>query len=110
MSSTLKKHIPLLQALINCKQTLRKKIINSGDEKFILAIVECVYNILIGNVKLSKNQKEILRPYRNILRRISKPGDTIAKKKKCMIQKGGNFLPLILAPILSSLWSHLLEK
>lgn len=110
MASTLKKHLPLLQAIVNSNTVLRKKIIRTGDIKLILAIIECIHNTLIGNVKLSKKQTEQLRPYKNILRRISKPGDTLEKKKDFIVQKGGSFLPLIIAPILSTLYSALIEK
>lgn len=110
MASKLKKHLPLLQALANSNSVIRKKIIKTGDTKLIFAIIECIHNTLIGNVKLSKKEKDLLRPYQNILRRISKSGDTLENKKKLIVQKGGSFLPLILSPILSILYSKLVEK
>lgn len=103
MSSLVKKQAPLLHILSCAKPSLRKKILKSANTKLISSIVECVYNILAGNVNISSKEKKKLLKHKKILRNIVKFKRNPTKRKKIINQSGGSFLPALLLPIISSL-------
>lgn len=111
MSSLVIRQLPLLELLTKVNADSRKKILKFSDIKLIEAIVECVFNVLKQNVQLKKNRIEQLKKYKATLRRIAKPGNkNIKQKKKLIVQSGGHFLPILLAPIVSYLFEKLLNK
>jgi len=96
----------LLKELANKKSKYRITILKKADPKLILAICEVIYNILEGNVPLNKNEKDILRKDKTILRKLVEK-NKIAYKKRLLIQKGGFILPLLLPAALSAIASAL---
>lgn len=91
-------------ALKNNDEASLRRIIRRANSDEIKAICEISQNLLRGNFpKKDKKFLWSLRPYKNILRKISCRNVSINKKKK-ILQEGGA-LPLlpILAPIISSL-------
>lgn len=101
------KQLPLLQILATATPKSRKKILKAANYQLIKAIVECVYNVLVGNVKVTPKRTEKLRKYKNILRKIhSKNNNKWTEKKSAIVQSGGSFLPLLLTPVIS----YLLDK
>ena len=74
------------------------------SSQLIRIICECCLNVLKGNVKLSKRDKERLKKHRNLLRQLAEKKRVSLKSKQVLIQKGGAaFLPLLLGPILSAI-------
>jgi len=65
--------------------------------------VECIRNLLNGNVPLNKSQKKKLAAKKNILRQLAVKKTSLQKKKK-LIQSGG-FLGALLGPIVSAIGS-----
>ncbi|KAF2886226.1 hypothetical protein ILUMI_19947 [Ignelater luminosus] len=87
----------------------RLALIKSVGDTEIHCVCECVYNTLKGKVPLSTKQKAKLARHKSILRKLVKPGESIKKKKRLLLQKSGTFLPLILTPILSSMLEAMKE-
>lgn len=110
MSTLVKKQAPLLHVLSAVKPNLRKKILKSANPKLISSIVECVYNILEGNVNLSATEKKKLSKHKKILRNIVKFKRNPTERKKIINQSGGSFLPALLLPIISSLITSAFTK
>lgn len=106
MSSLVVKQLPLLEVLTKVKKESRNKILKNCNIKLTEAIVECVFNILRNNVVLSQKHVEKMKKYKNTLRELSNPKKKLNKKRDVIIQSGGNFLPIILTPIVS----YLLDK
>ena len=52
--------IPELKVLSTCKGRLRKAILMNSDADLIKILRDCVYNVLRGNVKLSRGASEKL--------------------------------------------------
>lgn len=105
-----RKHLPLLQTIQKAKPKLRKEILKNADTSLIKTIIECVHNVLVGNVPLeNKNKKKLLR-YKNILRSLVKSKSGIKHKKKIIVQSGGAFLPALLVPIVTAAISHFMSK
>lgn len=103
MSEVVMRYLPILELLSQVNKNSRLKILKGADFALIKSIVECVYNVLEGNVELKPHEKRSLKKYKNELREISKPGRNYALKKKVIIQTGGGFLPALLIPIVTSL-------
>jgi hypothetical protein len=89
----LEARIPELKVLSTCKGRLRKAILMNSDADLIKILR--VYNILRGNVKLSRGASEKLTKYKQVLRKFVYDKGNIARKRKFLIQKGG-FLPLVI--------------
>lgn len=106
MHQRLKTHIELLNALHTLKPKYRKALLKSCDEEEINCICECIHNILQGKVPIEDRHKKQLQKYKKILRNLVRKGKNKIRKN-ILIQKGGEFLPLILGSILSGLVSSL---
>lgn len=109
MSQCVFSQLPILERLAKAKPKERKKILESANSTLIQSIVECVENVLVGNVKLKKACLKKLQKFKNILRKINTTGRKLAQKKKVIIQTGGAFLPALLAPVISILVERLLR-
>jgi hypothetical protein len=103
MSAEVKKYLPILRLLVKATPYKRKKLLQGADTNFIKILIECCYNTLHGNVKLSKQKVKKLKKYKEVIRKISKATKNTKNKKQFLVQKGGAFLPLILPSIISGL-------
>jgi len=100
MSRRLQDNIHLLHVLSKAKPTLRKAILTSADKELIYCLLECIDNLLSGNIKLSPSQFKNLRKSKTIIRNILVHKGGWTKKRKLFVQKGG-FLPQLLIPVLA---------
>lgn len=107
MSLHVKRNKEFLRVLAKCKQHQCKAILKTADESLIKAIVECVYNILRGTVPITKRVRSKLLPQRKTLHKLIDKSNPTSKKKRIIIQHGGNFLSILLPPILTALESIL---
>lgn len=57
MSQCVVSHLPILDKLANATPKERKKILEKANSSLIKSIVECVENVLKGNVKLKLLEK-----------------------------------------------------
>lgn len=110
MSDSVIKQLPKLKALAEAKPKERKKLLERTNLVLIKSIVECIDNVLRGNVRLTSAYKDKLRKYKNILRKINTTGTKLRHKKQVIVQNGGGFLPLLLAPVISVVAEHLIRK
>lgn len=109
MASSVKNNLNILKLLTRVKPSVQRSIVHASDEGLICSICEAADNALKGNVILTARQKRKLARHRNILRSLSKRGETWRKKKKIIVQKGGFLLPLLI-PVISTLVGALLSK
>lgn len=102
-----RKYIALLEALRHSDKGQRLAIVRAADKKLIRYICECALNILKGTVSLKSCQKNRLRKYKSILRKLAlqkgQHKNSWQGKKRVIVQKGGSFLPFLLQPILDGL-------
>lgn len=110
MSDCVFKQLPKLKELAHAKPKERKKILAKANLVLIKSIVECIENVLKGNVRLTKEYKEKLQKYKNILRKINSTTNKLSQKKQVIVQSGGAFLPALLVPVISVLADHLIRK
>ena len=109
MSTNTKQQLPVLQALCTSCPKVRKHLIHTADQNLIKCICECCVNVLDGNIKLTETQKERLKKYKKTVRSLGDRKKNFMKKKKEIVQSGGNFL-LALTPAAISTILTLLGK
>ena len=112
MSLLLKHKLIELKTLkrIKCRKK-RNKILKNASNDLIECIVQCAYNVLSGKVHLSAKDKNKLKPYSTVIRKLAEMRD-VKPTRKLLIQRGG-FLPSLIAPVLTvaaTLLSNLITK
>lgn len=90
---------PALKQLIKASREERKKLFK--EPCLVRLLSEYGFNILKGNIRLSKAQYKSLKPYKRLLLFLSKPKHSIGAKKKALIQKG--FPVTVISTLLTSL-------
>ena len=100
-------HLGILKVLLKANPELRSALLKHADKNLVQLICECVLNVLKGNVKLSDIEKKKLAKHKLFFRKVVQKTKSWKRKRK-IIQKGGNFLIPLLAPIIASLLSKLL--
>ena len=111
-TARLKRNFDLLKVLQKAPAKQRKAILVNSTGDLILCIAEIIQNILQGNVKINKAQKNKLQKYKSVLRNIASKKTKVAAKKKLLVQKGG-FLSALLGPaigIIGSLLGNVLQR
>lgn len=104
------KHTDILRALYQLNPQQRKALLQKADLQLVRYICECALNVLQGNIPLTKSQKSRLRKHANVLRKLVKSSDNFSEKKKIIVQRGGGFLPALLAPLIGTILSNLISK
>lgn len=110
MSQRVISQLPKLERLIKVTPRKRKNLLEKANLQFFAAVVECVENVMKGNVQLKRECKEKLKKYKAILRKIFNSENKLKVKKKIIVQNGGAFLPTLLAPVVSILVERLLRR
>src|SRR5687768_999912 len=89
MSARLHRHASLLRAIHRANPKARRRLLDKHcDKDFVCCIVECVRNLLKGNVPLNSGQKKKLKPKKKQLRQLLLKKTSLTKKRK-LIQSGG---------------------
>ena len=104
---TVKDNIDFLRVLSKCNSKQRKAILETADNKLLKALCECVLNVLQATVPISPIQKRKLARHKNTLHPLADRGISLSRKKQLILQQGGNFLQVLLPPVLSVLASLL---
>jgi len=96
----IKRNFCVLHNLQNSGLRKRKKLLKEVDAEVVKAIVECIYNVLFGDVDLTPEEFSKLKKEKQFMRDLVKKKKSVKKKKELLIQKGGA-LPLLLGPALA---------
>ena len=73
-------------------------------------ICGCILNVLKETVPVSKPAKRKLLAYKKSLIALAEKSTPLKKKKKILVEQGGNFLTVLLPPVLRVLSSILTEN
>ena len=98
VSRNLKKHGQILCLLSKAKPKVIKSIIAGSDNDLIKTISTCSLDILKGDYTLSSTQKNRLKKYKNLIRKLV-DNKTSIKQKKAMLMKGGSMVSALLGVI-----------
>ena len=107
MAQRLRKNHDFLKLLAKCTPAQRKAILKTADDALVRTICECVLNVLKGTVPVSKPAKKKLLPHKKSLIALAEKSTPLHKKKKLLVQHGGNFLSVLSPPVLRVLSSIL---
>lgn len=101
-----RKYLDILRVLCcHLDAVQRTALLRQACPKLVISLVECVLNILRGNVPLNRRYKSILRKHAPLLRKIIAPGQAIESRKRLLI-KAQHLVPVIVKPVLSA-WNML---
>ena len=99
------KHKDFLTLLSKSKQKKRRDLlIELASSQELNAIIECIINILRGNVSLNERRKKRFSRFKNVMREVALKSNPIKKKKRILQQKGG-FLGALIPIALSAIGS-----
>jgi hypothetical protein len=104
MTSNILSQEHLLKELSKKNSRYRNALLNKADRKLITAVCEVIHNTLEGNIPINSALKELLSNKRNLLRKLVQK-NSIAYKKKLLVQQGGFILPLLLPAALTAIAS-----
>lgn len=110
MSQRVISHLPKLKTLVKLAPRKRRDLLEKANLQFIKSIVECVENVMSGNIQLKRQCKEKLKKYKSVLRKIFNSENKLKLKKEIIVQNGGAFLPALLAPVITILAERLLRR
>lgn len=110
MSQHVIANLPKLQNLIKLAPQKRRKLLEKASLQFIKSIVECVENVMRGNIQLKKECRGKLNKYKAILRKIFHSENKLKVKKHIIVQNGGAFLPALLVPVITILAEQLMRR
>jgi hypothetical protein len=103
LKERLNEFIPLLKKLSAADKKERATIILKAPTCFIRFLCECGLNVLKGNLKLSDDQYQKLRPHRRLLLFLSTPSLSFKVRRRAFLRKKGGFLPVVAPVLLSAL-------
>jgi hypothetical protein len=81
----------------------RKAYLKHCSHDFIDCICECTKNLLHGNVPVTAAQYRKLKPYKQVLRRLSDNKLSNKKRRQLLVKQKGGFLGFLLGPVASAL-------
>ena len=92
-----------LQLLAHCPAYQRQFLLKTAAPKQLHALVQVLYNILMGHIPISEENKRILLPHKDALLNLARPNVPFKTKKRVLVQEGSGFIEDVLAPVVSSL-------
>ena len=107
MAQRLRRNHDFLKLLVKCTTTQCKAILKVADNALVRTICKCILNILKEIVPVIKQAKRKLLAHKKSLIALAEKSTPIEKKKKILVQHGGNFLSVLLPPVLHVLSSIL---
>ena len=102
-----KHQIPLLKQLRSCKNiTKRRALLERGGTAIQAILREIAYNLLKGNLKLTKKQLSNLKKHKKAVRVVASKKPSI--KRRIKLEQRGGFLSALLTPVLTALAGSIL--
>ena len=100
-STVLTRHLNILNLLMGCKPILHRLLIIHIDSDFIKFLIDCVYNVVLGNVSITtvETNKQKFNRYKRIISLCSKSVSLKAKRKLLSTNHGVALIKLLERPI-----------
>ena len=108
MSRVVKNNLPFLHLLTCCPEHQRQFLLETATPEQIHALVQIVFNILHGNIPVSKEVKRNLKKHADALVSLVESSVPFKTKKQTLAQEGGGFIQDLLIPVLTSIGPLLL--
>ncbi|CAH3192100.1 unnamed protein product, partial [Porites evermanni] len=107
MSRVVNNNRGFLQLLAACPAYQRQFLLKTATPQQLHALVQVLYNLLMGHIPISEENKRVLLPYKDALLNMASPNVPFKTKKRVLVQEGSDFIEDVLAPVLLS---DLIEK
>lgn len=104
------KYIPLLEKLGKAKPKKRAQMLKECDPEVVRLILEAIFNILKGNIKLTDQHYKKLSPYKRTLLFLAKKKKSLDAKPAHLKKGGAAILPLLLPTVITLVSSLLNSK
>ena len=101
LSKKISKNAKALQTFRSIPNSKQKDLLEAMSKDFILAILESVENIIIGNVPLNTKQYRIIREEKKLLQRLRSKNTSYNKKRKLLLEEGEKILDTVIDSIIS---------
>ena len=95
MNALMKKQGVFINILLSATLQQQKALLKTINKSQMQAIVQIVYNILIGNRHLPKQIKKDLQTQKHFIRRFVSKGLGIKKRKQILISKFKYIIPFL---------------
>ena len=103
MSRVVKKNLPYLHLLTCCPEHQRQFLLETATPEQIHALVQILFNMLHGNISVSKEVKCSLKKHIDALVSLVESSVPYKTKKQTLAQEGGGFIQDLLIPVLTSI-------
>ena len=103
MSRVVNNNRGFLQLLADCPAYQRQFLLKTATPQQLHALVQVLYNILMGHILISEENKRILLPDKDAVLNLARPNVPHKTKKRVLVQEGSGFIEDVLAPFFSSL-------
>ena len=91
------------QLLADCPAYQRQILLKTVTPQQLHALVQVLYNVLMGHIPISEENNRILLPYKVALLDLASPDVPYKTKKRVVVQEGSGFIEEVLASVVSSL-------
>ena len=81
----------------------QRALLETAEPDQVLAICECIYNIMHGNIPIPQGIKEELIPKKQVLHNLADTKVPYKRKKNLLFQIGGSILGALLHPAISAI-------
>ena len=78
-------------------------VVTTATPQQLHALVQVLYNILMGQIPIPEANKRILLTYKDALLDLASPNVPFKTKKRVLVQEGSGFIEDVLAPVVSRL-------
>ena len=99
-----------LQLLADCPAYQLRFLLKTATPQQLHALVQVLYNVLMGHIPIPEENKRILLPYKDALLDLASPNVPYKTKKRVLVQEGSGFIEGVLASVVSSLGFLMLYK
>ena len=99
MSRVVNNNRGFLDLLGDCPAYQRQFLLKTDTPQQLHALVQVLYNILMGHIPISEENKRILLPHKDALRNLARPNVPYKTKKWVLVQEGSGFIEDVLAPV-----------
>jgi len=100
--------IDFLRALIRAKSNVRRQMLKQATSSNLGLLLECVKNILVGNIPISDKKKKQLTKHKHKLRFLALRQYNLKNKLRVLNQTGGS-LPAILSVLTPTIVTAIAE-
>jgi hypothetical protein len=96
------KYLPLFKLLLDSTDEQRAAIVQTLSAPQLKAVIEAIYNVLMGTCPISERDKNKLIGYKDVIYRLVSEG-LDHKQKQRLLKKHRSLLPIVLNPVIQFL-------